>query len=547
MEFVRRNWEQIATQLQGWSFTTKWLIASMVIIMLLIGGILVWSAGSAEMVPLGEISSGSASEVIATLEAQDIDAQVRGGDVYVPVGSKLDAVAMLTASGKINSNAYVAFDQLMESGSSRYLSTNRENDRQHMIAKSKFLSDVIMRMPRVQTATVMIDKDDSPGFGASYHAPSAMVTVFMQPGSRVDRKMADAMTALVRGAVAEMPVENIMVIDGTNNTEFSARGEDEAVSSTALETIIAQERLHKQKVEEVLRSFRGATVAIKIVTTDVVRSQESQTTWEKPSVASERTTESNTSNVQNGGRPGAGANLQASIDGGGGSGTEQTMTESETRFDGPLASLIAQRTRQGNTIRLINASIAVPRSYFVSVFQASNPEAEPPSDEELEPVITQETVKIQELVQLQLVSSEEAMEAGNISVQMVYDQAYLEPAQAGAASGLGAVVNSEYTPYVAVIGVGALALGLMLTMVRKAVQPEPLPSIEELAGVPQQLPTDDDLMGEVDEMDGGLAGVELDEEELRTRQIADQISELVKANPEEAGGLLSKWVGVDDL
>ena len=72
-----------------------------------------------------------------------------------------------------------------------------------------------------------------------------------------------------------------------------------------------------------------------------------------------------------------------------------------------------------------------------------------------------------------------------------------------------------------------------------------MPTIEELAGVPPTLPTDDDLMGEVDEMDSSLAGVELDEDELRARQIADQISDLVRANPEEAGGLLTKWVTDD--
>ncbi|MEM1355204.1 MAG: hypothetical protein AAGC44_11260 [Planctomycetota bacterium] len=541
MQFLRSYWDQIAAQVGDWSFTTKWLIGALLTIMLLVGGIFVWLAGSPEMVPL-EVSDGSAGEIVALLEAQDIKAEVRGGQVFVPVGAQFDAIGSLAASGKINANAYDAFDKLVENSSSSYLSTNRENERQFMIAKGKVLSQIIAGMPRVQTATVIIDKPDSPGFGASYHPPSAMVTVFMQPGSQVDNKMADALFSLVSGAVAELPEENVKVIDGSNNREFSALSEDEVGSATALETIVAQERIHKQKVEEVLRSFRGLTVAIKIVTSDVVREEQQQTTWAQPSIARSRTLDTSNTNRLRGGNPGAQANLAAAIPGGGGGGSEETMSETEEEFDGPLAEMVATRRMQGNTIRRINASISVPRSYFVSVFMAQNPESEAPSDGDLQQIIDEESAKILELVQPQLVSSQEKMEAGDISVKMVYDQAYLEPATAGAGAGLGSVVDSKYTLPAMVAGLCLVAFGLMFTMVRKAVKPEELPSIEELAGVPPSLPTDDDLMGEVDELDGGLAGVELDEEELRTRQIADQISELVKANPEEAGGLLKKWV-----
>lgn len=545
MEFVRGYWDQIAAQVSDWSFATKWLIGALIIIMLLVGTIFVWLAGSPEMVPLGEVSSGSPAEVVAILEAQDIKAQVRGGQVFVPIADQYDAIATLAASGKINANAYDAFDKLVENSSNNYLSTNRENERQFMIAKGKVLSQIITSMPRVQSATVIIDKPDSPGFGASYHAPSAMVTVFMQPGSKVDNKMADALFSLVSGAVAELPEENVKVIDGSNNREFSSLSEEEGSNSSALETIVTQERIHKQKVEEVLRSFRGLTVAIKIVTTDVVREEQQETKWAQPSIQSSRTLSTSSINNVQSGAPGARSNIGASVENGGGGGSEETMEETEERFDGPLAERISTRRMQGNTIRLINASITVPRSYFVSVFQARNPEAEAPSDADLQPIIDEESAKISQLVQPQLVSSQEKMEAGNISVQMVYDQAYLEPVTAGTAGGIGAVMDSPLTPVALIGGLCVGALGLMLMMVRKAVKPEQLPSIEELAGVPQQLPTDDDLMGEVDELDGGLAGVELDEDELRTRQIAEQISELVKANPEEAGGLLKKWVTAD--
>ncbi len=43
-----------------------------------------------------------------------------------------------------------------------------------------------------------------------------------------------------------------------------------------------------------------------------------------------------------------------------------------------------------------------------------------------------------------------------------------------------------------------------------------------------------------------MAGLEVDEEELRTRRLAEQISDMIKSAPDDAGGLLGKWVHADD-
>ena len=43
-----------------------------------------------------------------------------------------------------------------------------------------------------------------------------------------------------------------------------------------------------------------------------------------------------------------------------------------------------------------------------------------------------------------------------------------------------------------------------------------------------------------------MAGVEVNEEELRFRKMAEQISEMVRGNPDEAGSLMGRWVGVEE-
>ena len=543
MEFLKRNLTQFQAQLGSMSFATRWLICSLVIIMLLVGGMLVYWGGSADMVPVDGITTGTTAEAVTILEADGINTRVDGGELLVAKDDLHQAVASLSRGGHLNPNASAAFDELVTETS--WMDSSTDKNRKYMLAKGHFLSAVISSFPNVESASVILDKPMSNGFGQTHVDPSASVMVTMQPGSKVSRPMADTMIHMVASAVAGLQEQDVTVSDTINSRSFTAADPDMIDPLASQEATLTSERLHKQKIEQVLHPFDGVMVAVKIVTSDVVREQVQKTTWGKPEIASSESIEKIQTNVSNAGEPGPRAMLGSSIDGGGSSGTELTETTAIENCNSSKPIEQANISKSGHMIRKINASIVVPRSYYVRIFQAQNPDAEAPSDDDLKEIIAKEEAKITSLVEPQIVSSDEQMQPGQISVAMVYDQAYLEPVTAGMDGGLGSVVSSDMAQTGVLAGLAAMAVGLMLFMVRRATRKEELPTIEELAGVPPTLPTDDDLMGEVEEMDSTLAGVELDEDELRARQIADQISDLVRANPEEAGGLLTKWV-VDD-
>lgn len=545
MEFLKRNWTQIQAQLSGVSFATRWLIGSLVIIMLLVGSMLVYWGGSADMVPVDGIATGTTTEAVTILEADGISTRVSGGELLVAKDDLHQAVASLSRGGRLNPNASAAFDQLLSDEGSSWMLSSTDKNRKYLLAKGHFLSAVIGSFPNVENASVILDKPQSNGFGVSHVDPSASVMVTMRSGNKISRQMADTMIHMVASAVAGLQEQHVTVSDTLNSRSFTAADPLDAGAIANVEATLANERLHKQKIEQVLRSWDGVMVAVKIVTSQVLREQVQETTYEKPAIASSQTTEKVQRNVSNAGEPGPRAMLGSSIDGGGSSGTELTENTTFEEFGGSLPSRQASITKAGNMIRKINVSVVVPRSYYVRIFNAQNPEGEAPSDEDLEPIIEKEEAKIAKVVQPQIVSSDEQMQPGQISVEMVYDQAYLEPAVAGVSGGLGSVVSSDMAQNGILAGLAVMSFGMMFYMVRRATRKEEMPTIEELAGVPPTLPTDDDLMGEVDELGNTLAGVELDEEELRARQIADQISDLVRANPEEAGGLLTKWV-IDD-
>ena len=87
-----------------------------------------------------------------------------------------------------------------------------------------------------------------------------------------------------------------------------------------------------------------------------------------------------------------------------------------------------------------------------------------------------------------------------------------------------------------------VSLGLMLLMIRSGSRRHVSASPAELAGVPPSLLPEEMVLGEADEGDAPLPGMELDENQLRTRKLVKQVSELVHANPEEVVNLVQRWV-----
>jgi len=86
------------------------------------------------------------------------------------------------------------------------------------------------------------------------------------------------------------------------------------------------------------------------------------------------------------------------------------------------------------------------------------------------------------------------------------------------------------------------AMGMMLLMVRKATRPVALPTPQELSGVPRTLPTVNDMVGEADESEAPMTGIEVGDEEVRARMLVEQVGELVGTNPDGAANLLGRWI-----
>jgi flagellar M-ring protein FliF len=98
-----------------------------------------------------------------------------------------------------------------------------------------------------------------------------------------------------------------------------------------------------------------------------------------------------------------------------------------------------------------------------------------------------------------------------------------------------------------VLGVLAIvAMAMMVFMVRKAGRKPDLSSVEELAGVPPTLETASDLVGEADETETAITGILVGDDEIKAAKLREQVSDLIRKDPEIAGKLFNRWVAVED-
>ncbi len=65
-------------------------------------------------------------------------------------------------------------------------------------------------------------------------------------------------------------------------------------------------------------------------------------------------------------------------------------------------------------------------------------------------------------------------------------------------------------------------------------------------GLPPQLDAADAVIGEADEGDTPMAGIEVDEDQVQAQKMLEQVEELVQQSPETAARLLNRWIDSND-
>lgn len=316
-----------------------------------------------------------------------------------------------------------------------------------------------------------------------------------------------------------------------------------------------KESYFANQIRELLDNIPGLRVAVR-AELDARATQVTETKHGKPVATRDRSKTlemvegrqaSEPGVVPNSGSPGAASGL--------GSRTEESETETSysaqqdvtrTIFDSPRHRLIS-----------LSTSVNVPRSFLAGIYRQAN-EGKEPSDDELDAALSTKSAltKIQAQIEALMPRAEDAQ--SQVSVAWFHDNASLilglEPARAGTADTMLSYVHA----YGSKAGLGFLAVMsmiMMLMMVRRVGEGPVLPGEAPptpagrgkrgLRGGNDEMDLSEGPVGDAEVSDHLLVGREVDETTLRSQKMVEQVSELVKADPNMAVTVLQRWMDLD--
>lgn len=597
MDQIRQIIAGIWAQLSKLTVTQRLLIASLCVVFLMTMFLVSQYAGAAKTVDLLPSGTGEDQQKAAAfLDQRGIKYTVKSdGKVAVSPEARYTALAAMAKDQQLPGDKRLLFANL--ASGTNWMEPLADKQQKANIALQNELSLVIANFPGVEKASVFVSAPEARGLGAAARRPVAQVSVFPVKGQGLDQGTVNALADLVAGSVAGLDVKDVAVIDGTNRRSHHAVSAEDLSGGggSYVEQVAKVEQRVQQKLEEHLRFIPDVIVSVNAmvdaarresVTTRVLNKGEGTVTLPSEETSTNQTSSSASKGP---GEPGVGANIAMDVNragGGGGSTTtdEQSTVKSEIRFG---ESTTKQRDASGRPTK-INVTVGVPREYVVEVVKMKKGAAAPaaggggaggaapaePTDAEIAAEFDGAVKATIEATLSPLIETDAGGAASGVpgAGQLVAGtvKAFLIPVAmtaipSGGGSGapgraglggfgggggsgggmmgsLSSAMDNSLVKFGALGLLAAVALGLMFTMVRKAGKAAPLPTAEELVGIPPALEPGSDLVGEADEGATPMQGIEIDDEQLKTSKMLEEIGTLVKSNPQSAAGVLNRWL-----
>jgi flagellar M-ring protein FliF len=545
MEFIGKLWRQTKQHMGGLTRSQRLAIALCVVI---IAGSFIWLVQWAAQralvpLPLSAMTPDEMTDVLSTLERMDYEHRVEGERIYVRPAQKTVILARLMESESLSGAVTIDFARLLEDDSP-WLSESEKQWRRS-VALSGELSRTISSMSGVRSARVFVDNSSRRGFAGRAVPPSATVSVWPQPSFQMSKKRIHMLASLVSGAVAGLEVGNIRVVDERAGRSYTASDPQDAMAADMLELRRSEERHFETKIRDRLSYIPGVLVSV-FAELESELTQTQKTRLDKPVISKTRTETTTDTRGPAAGEPGTRPNVGATV--ASSAAVENSETESvEEEFMGERGREVTTSQNTRGVVRKLTASIGVPRSWLIQIYKELNHTEEEPADEvALQAVEEGEFSKIEEAV-MRVINAEDRSVVAvasfpdlGLSIGGVLPGA--EPSEAATAGAVGGVLRA-YGPQLGLLVLAACSLLLMLMIVRRASRPP------EGHGVAE---TGFEMFhaGEVPTVGGDaasagsdpLVGHELNEEEYRRKQVAEQVTQLVDDHPEMAASLVQSWI-----
>ncbi len=599
MDRLRAILTNIRTQLGVLTVTQKLLIGTLCVLFLMTLFLVSQYAGSPTTVALfpgGTAEDQQKAAVFLRNRSLPFTVAV-DGKVMVQPDQKYIALAAMTKEQALPGDKKLLFDGLVASSASNWLEPLADKQVKHTVALQNELSRVIRSIPGIDDASVFIARPpENSGFGAATKKAVAQVAVFPAAGQGMDQNTVNALADLVAGSVSGLDMRDVAIVDGKNRRSYRAVSpEDLSGGGNYIEQVARVEKRVQDKLSEHLRFIPDVIVSVNAMIDAARRESVRHEALPKGQgttvVEIENTTSTNASTSKSGpsGAPGLDSNVGMSIKEAGGGGGSNTTDESSTvKSQAVIGELTTKQKDATGRPTKINVTVSVPREYVAAIAKQKKSAAAPasggaapagaapgataaaePSETEIDSVFENDVKKkIEEMVS-PLVETDGGVGAPGTAAatQLVAGtvRAFLIPVSmgggasaasfggsrggfggSGGMSGLSGLMENGLVKTVGLGVLAVVALGMMLMMVKKAGKAPQMPTAEELVGIPPALEPGTDVVGEAIEGETAMAGIEVDDDSLRTGKMIEEIGTLVKNNPQTAANVFNRWLAEEE-
>jgi flagellar biosynthesis/type III secretory pathway M-ring protein FliF/YscJ len=479
----------------------------------------------------------------------------------VPADKRMEILADLAYAKAMPRISDTGFEQMLVKLSPWASATER--DAVYNRAKEITCSKLIGYFPDVEDAQVMIDPTQKRQIGMAGGGiePSATITITMRDGSGTSkrREIAEAAASVVVGAQAGMKVDRIKVVINGQPVRMHDDSAPENIGGDPDE--LFARKLHVEQATEnriaELFSIDGLRVKVSAkISNEIMQKDEEKVDAKNVIVkpVEEDNHDTNTGNGPGNSEPGAvpnvgqdsavaNGNLEVGNPAAGGGGSTDHTDKTKNIVVVPRTKVV---TRSGpGEVSVVSASIRVPHSWFVTALKqrADIPADKRPDEQTLAKYIEDESENFRK--QLRGV-------AGMPATADVYISDYpdiLPPPSSIAAVPQTATMSipvtiGKYGKEIALSGLALVSLFMVSMMVKKS-SPPPIPVAPPTFSGPTQLMSGEAVAGEATAGGSMLDAMELDEDAIKTEQMLDQVSTLVKENPDGAAALVKRWLNRD--
>lgn len=594
MDSFRQLLANISAQVGKLKASQKLLLLFVGVVLLLVLFIVRQTASTPTLV---EVLPGATPEenqqASAHLAGLGFKTQLEGGKLLVTPSDRPQAVAALAEAQLLPNDKEIIFKNILTQ--QNWTNTKQQNDALYNEALQNELSLTISKFSGVKSAKVYIDAPAPLGLGTSVRRPTASVSVVTRTGEAMPQATVDAIASLVSGSKAGLTLGAVRVIDASTGRQRRPTSEDEMLSSTYYEHAARIEGQVRDKVQDLLSSIGGVVVAVTAqVDVTKVTSQTHAHLPEKQGTLTLRKNESETvtdtkAAANNGAVPGVEANQVADITrlGGAGGGNSANSTTTTTEYENYAGTRIETVTDPRGFPTRVAISVNVPRNFVVRVIQAGQQkegsdggsDAKPPAptEDEVRQVFEQRvrpwitdllTPQIAAMSQLdkslkgdERKKEQDALVAQTLGVSLMpLDLPEMQAAGmfgglASAGGGRGMLggggggilgISSELFDRGVLVLLSVIAMGMMFVMVRKSAKKMATPTAEELVGLPPQLESVGDVVGEAGEGETAMEGIEVGDESMQSQKMLEQVSQVVEQSPESVARLVNRWIRTED-